>query len=204
MKLDRRAFIKLISATSAAMVSGCLGISWLLGQTVRGLERGPQPTDFPVEWSTDKETQIDLQSYKLNVIGDVPKPLHLTIDDLNAMPQVQKTTTMLCGMGHANWSQPVLWEGIPLSYLLSQAGVSSLDNVDRIIFEAVTGYRHALQGQPLANPDNMIALKADGAPLTVPHGYPARLVAPPASAYWKGGYGDASVKYLGKITVKKR
>ena len=60
MKLDRRSFVRLISVTSAVVASECIGLPTLLAQKVQGLEKGSQPT--------------------------VSKPLHLTIDDLYAMP----------------------------------------------------------------------------------------------------------------------
>ena len=44
----------------------------------------------------------------------------------------------------------------------------------------------------------MIALKAEGAPLTVPHGYPARIVQPNANQ--AHGRSHPMVKYVTKLT----
>ena len=151
MKLDRRSFIKLISVTSAAMVSGCLGISWFLGQTVRGLERGIQPTDFPVEWDMTMPTTVDLKSYRLNVVGAVSKPLHLTIDDLYAMPTVKRNVPISCEMGGHVWQNDVLWEGIPLTDLLSLAGTSP-ETIDHIVVESVTGYKAMINADAITDP----------------------------------------------------
>ena len=99
------------------------------------------------------------------------------------------------------WTQYILWEGILLSYLLSLAGTSP-DNLDHIVLVAVTGVKAVLNYNPFAsgrlltNPDNMVAFKAEGAPLTIPHGYPARLVAPDS--------GGASMKYLNTIRCFKK
>ena len=75
------------------------------------------------------------------------------------------------------WSAGVPWEGIPLLDLLRQAGMS-LTNINHVTITAITGYSTTLSSDEVANLDFMIALKAGGAPLTVDHGYPARLVMP--------------------------
>lgn len=196
MKLDRRSFIKLISVASAAMVSGCLGISWLFEKTVRGLERGFQPTDFPVEWNTDGPTTVDLQSYRLHIVGDVSKPLHLTIDDLYAMPTVKRTIPISCEMRKVVWVKNVPWEGIPLTDLLTLAETAP-ETIDHIVVESVTGYKSQIQTAAITDPQTMIALKAEDAPLTIPHGYPARVVQPTIK-------GHPMVKYVTRLTCVAR
>lgn len=201
MKLDRRSFIKLISVTSAAMVSGCLGISWFLGQTVRGLEKGFQPTDWPIEWGPDRPTTVDLQSYRLHVVGAVSKPLHLTIDDLYAMPTVKRSILISCDMRGQVWQNDVLWEGIPLTDLLSLAGTAP-ETIDHIVLESVTGYKAIIKADAITDPHTMIALKAEGAPLTIEHGYPARIVHPISMASMESPHARSHtmVKYVTKLT----
>lgn len=66
-----------------------------------------------------------------------------------------------------------------------------------VTVESVTGHKTTLNSNDLANPDNMIALKAGGLLLSVEHGYPARLVAPTRSGLnW--------VKYVTRITCKRQ
>jgi DMSO/TMAO reductase YedYZ molybdopterin-dependent catalytic subunit len=129
----------------------------------------------------------------LKVDGDVSKPLELTLDDLYSMSNVQKTLEIQCVEG---WAADVLWEGIPLSYLLSQAG-ASLKNIAHVTVEGVTGYGTTLSSDEIADPNTIIALKAGGAPLTVDHGYPARLVLPQR-------LGLDWVKYVSRITCSNR
>jgi DMSO/TMAO reductase YedYZ molybdopterin-dependent catalytic subunit len=94
------------------------------------------------------------------------------------------------------WSADVPWEGIPISYLSGQAGLP-LKNVAHVTIEAITGYSRTLSSDEVANLDYMIALKVGGAPLTVDHGYPARLVAPARPGLdW--------VKYVDRITVTSK
>jgi len=178
------------------MVSGCLGISWFLGRTVRGLERELQPTDFPVEWGHDHATAVDLNSYRLDVVGAVSNPLHLTFDDLSAIPTVKRNAPISCDMGRI-WESNVLWEGIPLIDLLALAKTSP-QTLDHIVARSVTGYERVINAVDITNPATMIALKAEGAPLTVAHGYPARIVGPVKEnqVHGRSGY---MVKYVTKL-----
>jgi DMSO/TMAO reductase YedYZ molybdopterin-dependent catalytic subunit len=130
--------------------------------------------EFPVTWNGEQASAINPNDYRLKIDGDVANPLELKLGDLYAMAGVQKTVKIQCVEG---WSADVPWEGIPLSYLLKQAG-SSLKSVTHVTIKAVSGYSTTLNSDEVADLNCMIALKVGGAPLTVDHGYPARLVAP--------------------------
>ena len=196
MKLDRRSFMKLIPVVAVAVAGGSW---WFLIGAGRTRRAPSQPTattskafDFPVTWDRDQPTKVNLDDYRLKVDGDVSNPLELALDDLYAMPNVQRTLKIECVGG---WTADVPWEGIPLAYLLSLAGPP--EKIAYITVESVTGYKRTIGTDEVANPDNMIALKAGGVPLTVEHGYPARLVAPTK-------YGLDWVKYVGRITCIRK
>jgi DMSO/TMAO reductase YedYZ molybdopterin-dependent catalytic subunit len=127
-----------------------------------------------VTWNGDRATLVNSEDYRLRIDGDVPRPLELTLTNLRSMPNVQKTLEIKCVEG---WEAEVPWEGIPLNYLVTQAG-GSLRNLDHVTVESVTGYSRDLSPDEVADPDTMIALKAGGAALTTEHGFPARLVVP--------------------------
>jgi DMSO/TMAO reductase YedYZ molybdopterin-dependent catalytic subunit len=205
MKLNRRSFIKLVPALALAIAAGSW---WLLGRSATESNITSQTTqdsthteqtatskasDFPVTWNGDLPTKIDLNSYRLRVDGDVSKPLELTVDDLYAMSDVQKTLKIECVEG---WAADVLWEGIPILNLLSRAGASP-KNIAHVTVRSITGYNAILNSDEVANPTNMIALKAGGVPLTVEHGFPARLVAP-------ARLGLEWVKYVSRITCTSK
>jgi DMSO/TMAO reductase YedYZ molybdopterin-dependent catalytic subunit len=227
MKLDRRAFIRSIPVVALAAACGSLWFlgqaakepimtsratattsvaspasptASVVSQTGSTASVALQPTsttpeafDFPVTWNGDQSTKVDTNEYRLRIDGDVSKPLELTLEDLYAMSNVQKTVEIQCVEG---WAATVLWEGIPLSYLLGQAG-ASLKKIASVKVESITGYTMTISSDEAANPDDIIALKAGGAPLTVEHGYPARLVAPMRPGlHW--------VKYVGRITCTNK
>jgi DMSO/TMAO reductase YedYZ molybdopterin-dependent catalytic subunit len=134
----------------------------------------PTVFEFPTTWNGELAKTINPNDYRLKIEGDIPNPLELKLEDLYDMPGVQKTLRISCVEG---WSADVPWEGIPLSYLLQQAG-SSPRNITHVTIKGVTGYSTTLNSDEVANSDFMIALKVNGAQLTVDHGFPARLVAP--------------------------
>jgi DMSO/TMAO reductase YedYZ molybdopterin-dependent catalytic subunit len=207
LKLDRRAFIRLIPVVAVAVASGSW---WFLTQTAREPMMTSQATvttsetsqatptsltafDFPVTWNGDRVTKVDSNEYRLRIDGDVSKPLELTLEELYAMSNIQENLEIQCVEG---WAADVLWDGIPLSYLLSRAG-ASLKNIAHVTVESITGYSTTLSSDEVANSDNIIALKAGGAPLTLEHGYPARLLAPTRSGlHW--------VKCVGRITCTNK
>lgn len=191
MTLNRRSLIKLVPVLALAVAGGSW---WSLSRTTRQPNAASQTTtsiasDFPITWNGDLPTKIDLNDYRLRVDGDVPKPLELTVGDLYAMSDVQKTMKIECVEG---WAADVLWEGIPILYLLSKAGATP-KSIAHVTVQSITGYNAILSPDEVANPDNMIALKAGGIPLTVEHGFPARLVAP-------ASLGLEWVKYVNRIT----
>lgn len=149
------------------------------------------PPNFPVTWNGDIPQNVDPSAYRLSVDGDVANPLQLTLEELGAMPSVKKSLPIRCVEG---WSALVLWAGIPLSYLLSQAGAPA--EFDHVTIESVAGYTTEISQIVVANSNTMIALKAGGVPLTLDHGYPARLVLP-------GAHGLDWVKQVGRITCSK-
>jgi DMSO/TMAO reductase YedYZ molybdopterin-dependent catalytic subunit len=149
--------------------------------------------DFPITWNGDEPTAVNPNDYRLTIDGNVSKSLEFTLLDLQAMPSVQKTAKIECVTG---WAANVPWEGIPLLYLLSQAGVSP-ENIARVTIKSITGYETTLNSDEVADSDSIIALKAGGLPLTVEHGYPARLVAPTR-------LGLDWVKYVTRITCTSK
>lgn len=148
MKLSRRKFMILIPAGLVAVWS------WWFFRRVE--EQG-----FPVTWNGEVSTTVDMNSYRLRINGDVSNPLELKLEDLYAMNRVQKTLKITCAEG---WSADVLWEGIPISELLSRAGLS-LQNIAHVTITGVTGYSRTLSSDEAKNPAYMIVL--DGWRLSV-------------------------------------
>lgn len=158
---------------------------------------------------------LDAKNWRLAVGGQVARPLELTWEELDAMPQRTLLATLECaGNGRSFLSKKAAgvpwgagavahaeWSGVPLSAVLDLAGVDA-GAVEVVCTGADRGTEpdhpepmHFARGLPLAKArhrDTLVALRMNGEPLTPSHGFPARLLVP-------GWYGVASVKWLTRL-----
>jgi DMSO/TMAO reductase YedYZ molybdopterin-dependent catalytic subunit len=156
---------------------------------------------------------LDERDWRLEVGGDVRRPLSLTLDQIRSRPATTLPVTLECaGNGRARLlprpiSQPWLneavstavWTGTPLAGLLDEIGLGA-DTVE-IVF---TGHDHgvekghehdyarSLTRADAARPEVLLAYEMNGRPLEPQHGFPLRLLVP-------GWYGMTHVKWLRRI-----
>jgi sulfane dehydrogenase subunit SoxC len=161
---------------------------------------------------------IDADNWHLRIGGAVQRSLELSLRALRRAPSISLPVTLECaGNGRSllrprPLSQPWMlegvgtatWAGVPLAYLLTQAGVEA-DAVEVVFTGADAGIQGGVRQQyarslPIGEalrPDVVLAYRMNGAELPPQHGYPLRLVVP-------GWYGMASVKWLSSINVVTR
>lgn len=193
-----------------------------------------QPADNPVpqiaanlltwesvdSWITPKEKffsiahynrpEIDARTWRLEVSGQVRKPLSLSLDQVKARGRRDLTCTVECSGNHGLpflWGAigTARWTGISLSTLLREASLT--DKAREVVFwgsdageetvrEVVLkqNFARSLSVQDALNPNNLLAYEMNGAALPQPNGFPLRLVVP-------GWYGIANVKWLRRIEV---
>lgn len=146
---------------------------------------GTANADFVPDWS-------------LRINGMVDKPLTLTLADLQAMPQVEHEVTIACVSNYVNGNLVgnAVWGGIPLADLLQQAGVQT--GAEQIFCTGVDDFTCGFPvGAAFDGRNALLALTMNGEPLTIEHGYPARLVVP-------GFYGYVSAaKWITEIRLNK-
>ena len=83
---------------------------------------------------------INKATYHLAVTDLVNQSLEYTYDDVvNNFTEYQQVSTLLCVEG---WSVTCLWQGVRVSDLLKEAGVSP--NANTLIFSASDGYTTAI------------------------------------------------------------
>ena len=159
--------------------------------------------------------QVDAETWRLEIGGEVRNPLSLSLDDVKQRPSASLACTLECaGNGRARLtprplSQPWLeeavgnaeWTGTPLAPLLEEAGVADaavevlFTGLDRgIQGEVEHAYERSLPLDEALRPDVLLAYEVNGQPLPPQHGYPVRLLVPD----W---YGMCSVKWLRRITA---
>ncbi|WP_310052363.1 sulfite oxidase [Arthrobacter ginsengisoli] len=158
---------------------------------------------------------IDIEHWHLRIGGAVERAVELNLKALRRAPKISIPVTLECaGNGRSllrprPLSQPwqleavgtAVWTGVPLAYLLAQAGVED-DAVEVAFTGADSGIQGGVRQQfarslPIAEalrPDIVLAYLMNGNELPPQHGYPLRLVVP-------GWYGMASVKWLTSIRV---
>jgi DMSO/TMAO reductase YedYZ molybdopterin-dependent catalytic subunit len=105
-----------------------------------------------------------------------PRPLTLDRAALLALPQQHAELPIACVEG---WSTTQTWSGVRLRDLARLAGVPEPANARVESLELTGGYRRAtLQRNQVLDPDALLALRVDGADLSLDHGYPARVIVP--------------------------
>ncbi len=139
---------------------------------------------------------IDLDSWRLEIDGDVENKASYSFDDLLEMELVERDITLTCVSNQVGgpYVGAARWIGVPLQRLLDEAGVGS--GADQLLSTATDGFTIstpldvALDGR-----DTLIALGMNGEALPAEHGFPARLVTP-------GIYGFVgATKWLRKLTL---
>ncbi|MDN5796182.1 MAG: molybdopterin-dependent oxidoreductase [Intrasporangium sp.] len=126
----------------------------------------------------------------------VEQPFRLTMDELLAMPVIERDITMTCVSNEVGgpYVGAARWLGVRLTDVLGRAGVRG--RPDQVLSTAVDGFTIST---PLAvatdGRDAMIAVGMNGAALPPIHGFPARLLVP-------GLYGFVgATKWLTKLTL---
>jgi len=127
--------------------------------------------------------------HRLRIGGAVERPLSLSLDELEALPQVEVTADFHCV---TTWSRlDNAWGGVRLSELAARVGVR--ESARFVRFADVGDYDTTVPIECLA--EALVAHSHDGAPLTAEHGGPLRSVVPSRYA-WKSCKWLAEVEFL--------
>jgi len=131
--------------------------------------------------------------YRLVVSGGGAVELELSRDELLALPQATHTLTLGCVEG---WSTRQTWTGIPLAELARRAGVPEPSELRVESLQPAGILREAtLTAGQVADSRSLLALRANGADLSMDHGYPARIIVPALP-------GVHNTKWVGRLTFR--
>jgi DMSO/TMAO reductase YedYZ molybdopterin-dependent catalytic subunit len=115
---------------------------------------------------------IDQNTYRLEITGLVNNTLNYTYNQVvNNHQTIPKVETILCVEG---WSATLLWEGISVNDLLTEAGISPQAAV--VIFHASDGYTTSLPLDYIVQNKIIIAYRINNVTLTPEIGWPFMLV----------------------------
>jgi DMSO/TMAO reductase YedYZ molybdopterin-dependent catalytic subunit len=133
---------------------------------------------------------IDKATYHLAITGLVNNTVNYTYDEvINNFNSTLQVATLPCVEG---WSVRMLWQGIPITDLLQQAGVGS--NATTLIFLASDGYSTSLPLDYIKQNNITIAYKMNNVTLTAQTGWPFFLVA-------QNQYGYKWIEWITEINV---
>lgn len=137
--------------------------------------------------------RFDARTWDLRIFGRVESELRLSWEEVQKLDQTLVQADMHCV---TTWSKlDQRWEGIPFRALAAMA--RPLPDAKFVIAHCEQGFTANLPIEAVMDDDVLVALRANGEPLTPEHGYPARLVVPKLyawkSAKWLRGIEFSSV-----------
>jgi DMSO/TMAO reductase YedYZ molybdopterin-dependent catalytic subunit len=136
---------------------------------------GPQgvPINRTAAQAQVETTALD-PGWRLSVTG--PRPYELSLRELSALPQHTANLPIACVEG---WSVNASWQGVRMVDLLERVGAPAGSQVRVISLERSGSYATMLMPHEYAeDPLTLLALRLHGRPLSIDHGYPARIIAP--------------------------
>lgn len=145
--------------------------------------------DFGTMGPTDQI--LDRDSWRLEVSGQVKRPLRLAYSQLTALPSIERKVLLICPGFFANHGR---WKGVSIKGLLEQANFDPM--AARVTIEARGGKTAKYPLADVLSDKVFLAYQVNGKDLPRKHGFPLRVVA-------EDFYGSDWVKYVEKITVEK-
>ncbi|MCW4027752.1 MAG: molybdopterin-dependent oxidoreductase [Candidatus Bathyarchaeota archaeon] len=133
---------------------------------------------------------IDVKDYQLAITGLVDRNVTYSYDEIVTQNRLhKKVVTLYCVEG---WEATILWEGILVEDLISDAGINPEANT--VIFYAYDGYSTSLPLDYIVGNGIIVAHKMNGVSLPPERGFPFQLVA-------ESKWGYKWIKWITEIEV---
>jgi DMSO/TMAO reductase YedYZ molybdopterin-dependent catalytic subunit len=199
--VSRRGMLGFVGGASLTLFGLSVGqtMDGLLRRTAllspRGREYGTGPSDFQVNKTAASRGIVARDAgpgWRLELVG--PRGMSLSRLDLLAMPLHTYDLPIACVEG---WSTQQRWTGVRLADLARLTGATPgrdevfVESLDR---GGVFGHVTLSAGQ-VANLASLLALRANGADLSLDHGFPARIMVPNAP-------GVHNTKWVTRLTFR--
>ena len=169
-------------------------IPWLRRVSLLAPRSGQGPQGVPVNRSAFAAGVLESArspDYRLTIAGGGTVKT-FSVHELAAMPQSTFRLPIACVEG---WSAEAEWTGVVLADLIRAVGASADSDVRMISLEPPGPYsRTVLPARHARDSQTLIALRLNGEPLDLDHGYPCRLIAPTRP-------GVLQTKWLSRIEV---
>ena len=195
--LSRRGLLGLVGGMSLATIILTAGENvggWTRSVALlapRGRSYGSGPTDFQINKPAASVgvTKEKAASWTLELIGATH--LVLSRQDLLALPQSTQHLPIACVEG---WATEQTWTGVPLAHLARMVGVAKPTGARVESLQGPGGFGTTqLNADQVLDSRSLLALKVNGADLSLDHGFPARNIIPAAP-------GVHNTKWVNKLT----
>jgi DMSO/TMAO reductase YedYZ molybdopterin-dependent catalytic subunit len=124
--------------------------------------------------------RVDLKTWDFRIAGLVEKPVRLTWEEFNRLPQTEIVSDIHCV---TRWSRfDNRWTGVLFTEVMKLVGPRS--EARFALVHGEQGFTANLPLDDLTRPTSLFAFKHDGEPLSPEHGYPLRLIVPHLY-FWK-------------------
>lgn len=176
---DRRAFLATVGTAVGAVTLATAGQSFTPLKDLdvlapRHPDHGPQHLPVNRTAAAAGVSPARLAGYRLSVRG--PRPYELSLDQLRALPRHSAVLPIACVEG---WSKNAHWSGVRIRDLLDRAGAPHGATLRVVSLQRGGAYSVTEMGARYArDPLTLLALSLNGAPLSLDHGFPARIIAP--------------------------
>jgi len=128
--------------------------------------------------------------WRLSVDGMVAHPASFSLAELKSYPSRSQITHLACEEG---WSFIAEWTGVPLSHVLTVAGISP--HARYVVYSSMQrGWWDSIDMADALHPQTLVTYGMNGGELPVGHGGPLRLRVPRQLGY-------KNVKYINRLTV---
>jgi DMSO/TMAO reductase YedYZ molybdopterin-dependent catalytic subunit len=137
---------------------------------------------------------VNLNTWQLEIGGNVQRPLKLTYSQIAQMPSIERNVLLICPGFFAYHAR---WKGISVAKLLETAQMGT--GVTQVAFSGPQGTYEKTERFPIEDIRSdkvFLAYNVNDKALPEKHGFPLRVVA-------EDYYGGEWVKYVYKITANK-
>ncbi|WP_395691407.1 molybdopterin-dependent oxidoreductase [Nocardioides sp.] len=195
--LTRRGLLRTtwLAAGVAVLATAGSTVPLLRRVSVLAVRSGDGPQDVPVNKSASAArvtASATSGAYRL-VVANGDRSIELSRSDLLAMPQSTHDLPIACVEG---WSANGTWTGVPVRHLLDQVGAPRGSDVLVTSLQESGPFTTTVLHASFADDDRtLLALALGGEPLSLDHGFPARVIAPDRP-------GVLQTKWVARIEVR--
>ena len=165
-----------------------------LERAMRDAGRLPPGQSLTLKWPLlhlGDPPRFNPATWDFHITGLVENPLRLKWSEFSALPMKEVVVDMHCV---TRWSRfDVHWGGIPFAEILKLAKPNP--EAQYVMFHADYDYSANVPLADLMRPTTIFALKHNGEPLPLDHGYPVRLIVPHLYA-WKSVKWVRGIEYM--------